>query len=117
MTFNWSKEEVASLALKSPKATVLLDAVEWVLSLESLDSLEVSASLAVSAIDDVIAVSAIALGEGEVVALATFTFFEGSVNECIATYKCNSVRNNYRFQVATTRKRIIADTGHIVTNN
>ena len=36
MTFNRSKEEVASLALKSPKATVLLDAVEWVLSLESV---------------------------------------------------------------------------------
>lgn len=37
MTFNRSKEEVASLALKSPKATVLLDAVKWVLSSESLD--------------------------------------------------------------------------------
>ena len=59
MTFNWSKEEVTSLALKSPKATVLSDAVEWVLSLESLYSLEMSVSLAASAVGGVMSVSAI----------------------------------------------------------
>ena len=77
MTFNRSKEEVASLALKSPKATVLLDAVEWVLSLESLYSLEISVSLAASAVGGVMSVSAIAFGF-EVVAFAIFTFFDGS---------------------------------------
>ena len=77
MTFNRSKEEVASLALKSSKATVLLDAVEWVLSLESLDSSETTTSLAASAVGGVMSVSAIAFGF-EVVAFATFTFFDGS---------------------------------------
>ena len=62
MTFNRSKEEVASLALKSPKATVLSDAVEWVLSLESLDSSETTTSLAASAVGGVMSVSAIAFG-------------------------------------------------------
>ena len=77
MTFNRSKEEVASFALKSPKATVLLDAVEWVLSLDSLYSLEMSVSLAASSGGGVMSVSAIAFGF-EVVVFATFTFFEGS---------------------------------------
>ena len=77
MTFNRSKEEVASLAFNSPKATVLLDTVEWVLSLESLYSLEMSVSLAASAVGGVMSVSAIAFGF-EVVVFATFTFFEGS---------------------------------------
>ena len=80
MTFNWSKEEVASLALKSPKATVLLDAVEWVISLESLDSSETTTSLAASAVGGVMSVSAIAFGF-EVVVFAAFAFFAGMVGE------------------------------------
>lgn len=69
-TFNRSKEEVTSLALKSLDATILLYVFVWLLSLESLYSLEMSVSLAASAVNDVMAVSAIAFGEGEVVALA-----------------------------------------------
>ena len=75
MTFNWSKEEVTSLVLKSLDATILLYVFVWLLSLESLYSLEMSVSLAASAVNDVMEVSAIALGDGEVVALARFTFF------------------------------------------
>ena len=76
MTFNRSKEEVTSLALKSLDATILLYVFVWLLSLESLYSLEMSVSLAASAVNDVMAVSAIAFGEGEVVALARFTFLK-----------------------------------------
>ena len=70
------------MALKSLDATILLYAFVWLPSLESLYSLEMSVSLAASAVNDVMAVSAIALGEGEVVALATFTFFDGNL-ECL----------------------------------
>ena len=80
MTFYRSKEEVMSLALKLPEANVPLDAVEWVLSLESLDSLETSTSLATSAIGDVIAVSTVAF-DIEVVAFAALAFFAGIAGE------------------------------------
>lgn len=78
MTFNRSKEEVTSLALIPSILVALSDSVEWMPSLDCSESSGMSTTLTQSALDDAIAGSAIALGEGEVVALATFTFFEGS---------------------------------------
>ena len=104
MTFNWSKEEVASLALKSPKATVLSDAVEWVLSLESLDSSETTTSLAASAVGGVMSVSAIAFGF-EVVVFATFTFFEGSTIGSVCQLDLFGLRLSDRFHENYYRKQ------------
>ena len=104
MTFNWSKEEVASLALKSPKATVLLDAVEWVISLESLDSSETTTSLAASAVGGVMSVSAIAFGF-EVVVFATFTFFEGSTIGSVCQLDLFGLRLSDRFHENYYRKQ------------
>ena len=78
MTFNRSKEEVTSLALIPSILVALSDSVEWMPSLDCSESSRISTTLTLSALDDAIAGSAIAFGEGEVVALATFTFFEGS---------------------------------------
>ena len=79
MTFNRSKEEVTSLALIPSILVALSDSVEWMPSLDCSESSRMSTTLTQSASDDAIAGAAIALGEGEVVALATFTFFEGSI--------------------------------------
>ena len=78
MTFNRSKEEVTSIALIPSILVALSDSVEWMPSLDCSESSGMSTTLTQSALDYAIAGSAIALGEGEVVVLATFTFLEGS---------------------------------------
>ena len=62
------------MALIPSILVALSDSVEWMPSLDCSESSGMSTTLTQSALDYAIAGSAIALGEGEVVALATFIF-------------------------------------------
>lgn len=66
------------MALIPSILVALSDSVEWMPSLDCSESSGMSTTLTQSALDYAIAGSAIALGEGEVVVLATFTFLKGS---------------------------------------
>ena len=74
-------------------------------SLDCPESSGMSTTLTQSALDDAIAGSAIALGEGEVVALATFTFFEGSTIGSVCQLDLFGLRLSDRFHENYYRKQ------------